>query len=431
MADRILRGRVLDFHAEPEGPDDTGAYLYEEDGAVWVRDGRIAGVGSFDAVAVRAGEAEVIDHRPHLILPGFIDPHIHFPQLQVIASWGAQLLEWLNDYVFPAEAEFADPDHARAMAGVFLDLLLSHGTTSAAAFCSVHAASVEALFGAAEARGMCMIAGKVMMDRNAPDALRDTARRGYDQSRALITKWHGRGRLRYAVTPRFALTSSPVQLNAAGALVAEFPDCHMQTHMSENPDEIAAVAGMYPHARDYLDVYESHGLIGPKALLGHCIHLTDREVARIVETGARPVFCPTSNLFLGSGLFDRCRLRGAVTGIATDVGAGTSFSMLQTLGDAYKIGQLQGQALHPLTAFHWATRGNAVALGLEDRIGTMAEGSDADLVVLDPRATPEMALRHGRVESLSDELFMLMVMGDGRSVAGTYVAGASVARAQG
>ncbi|MFV0302067.1 MAG: guanine deaminase, partial [Paracoccus sp. (in: a-proteobacteria)] len=366
-----------------------------------------------------------VDHRPNLILPGFIDPHIHFPQVQVIASWGAQLLDWLNTYTFPEESRFADPAHAQVMAGRFLDLLTAHGTTSAVAFCSVHPESAEALFSASEARNMALSAGKVMMDRNALPAVQDTPQQGYDDSKRLLEKWHGRGRQRYAITPRFAITSSPEQMHAAGTLAAEHPDCHVQTHMSENLDEIALTKRLYPTARDYLDVYEKYGLLSENLLLGHCIHLEPREIARMAETGSRAVFCPTSNLFLGSGLFDEAGLRaaGVTCGIATDVGGGSSYSMLQTLNEGYKILQLRGQKLTPLSAFHWATRGNAVALGMADQIGTLAKGSEADLVVLDARATPAMALRMERAATLSEELFILQIMGDDRAVAQTYVAG--------
>ena len=418
---QLIRGRILGFHADPAETEDNHRLI--EDGAILVEDGRIAAVCEWRDL--RAPGLAERDHRPHLILPGFIDPHIHFPQVQVIASWGAQLLDWLNGYTFPAEAEYADPDHAARMAGAFLDLLIAHGTTSALAFCSVHRASAEALFTAAEARGMALAAGKVMMDRNAAPAVQDSPQSGYDDSKALISRWNGRGRLRYAITPRFAITSSPEQMAMAGALAREHPDCLIQTHMSENRDEIAFTRELYPQARDYLDVYETYGFLGPRLMLGHCIHLEPREIARMAETGSRAIFCPTSNLFLGSGLFDAAGLRaaGVVSGIATDVGGGTSYSLLATLAEGYKILQLQGQKLHPLAAFHWATRGNAIALGMEAEIGTLAPGSAADLVVLDARATPAMALRMEKAGSLAEELFILQIMGDDRAVAETYVAG--------
>ena len=421
----LLRGRILTFNAEPQGPHDSDAYTYIEDGALLIADGMIIASGSYDHVSPQARQAREVDHRPHLLMAGFIDTHIHFPQVQVIASWGSQLLDWLNTYTFPEETRFVDPTHSADMAGHFYEQLIAHGTTSAVAFCSVHKASADAFFNAAEQRNMRMIGGKVMMDRNAPDGLRDTPQSGYDDSKALIEQWHGKGRASYAITPRFAITSTPEQLEMAGALVAENPDCYVQTHLSENHDEIAYTAELFPQARDYLDVYQLHGLLHDKTLLGHSIHLKPREVDALVETGAHPVFCPTSNLFLGSGLFDDAglRARGVGNAIATDVGAGTSYSMLQTLNEAYKILQLQKQALHPLRAFHWITRGNAVALGLEDKIGTLDVGTEADIVVLDSKATSAMALRSDRAENLFHELFILQIMGDDRAISQTYVAG--------
>jgi guanine deaminase len=425
MPEKVLRGRVLRFLREPEGITDTGAFAYDEDGAILVRDGRVAAVGPASEVLGQAPGAEVVDHRPHLIMPGFIDTHIHMPQAQVIGSWGAQLLDWLNTYTFPAESRFADPAHAERIAGAFLDLLLDHGTTTAVAYCSSHPASVDAYFAAADARGLRMLGGKVMMDRNCPEGVRDTAQSSYDETKALIARWHGRGRGLYAITPRFAITSTPAQMEMAQALVAEHPDLHLQTHLSENRDEIDFTLSLYPEARDYLDVYERYGLLGPKSLFGHAIHLSDRETAAMAESGSIAVFCPTSNLFLGSGLYDKIGLRekGVRRAVATDVGGGTSYSMLRTLDEGYKVLALRGQKLDPLTAFWWITRGNAEALGLADTIGTLAPGSEADMVVLDSRATPAMALRAETIETLAEELFLLETLGDDRAVAATYVAG--------
>lgn len=425
MTDTLLRGRVLTFHHEPAGPEDKAAYSYIENGAVLMRDGLIVATGDHDEVSILAGDAILIDHRPFLLMAGFIDMHIHFPQVQIVASWGSQLLDWLNGYTFPAEAEYANAQHARAMAGQFCNLLADHGTTTAVAFCSVHASSAEALFSEADDRNMRMIAGKTMMDRNAPEAVLDTPQSGYDDSKSLIERWHGTGRASYAITPRFAITSTTAQLEMTGALVTEYPDCYVQTHLSENHDEIAFTATLYPDARDYLDVYEGYGLLGQRTLLGHAIYLKDRELGAIAETGAHPVFCPTSNLFLGSGLFDDAglRSRGIQNGIATDIGAGTSYSMLQTLNEGYKVLQLQDQKLHTLRAFHWITRGNAEVLGMTDKIGTLDAGTEADVVVINPRATAAMDVRMDRVESLSDELFVVQMMGDDRVIAQTYVAG--------
>ncbi|MCP4048694.1 MAG: guanine deaminase, partial [Gammaproteobacteria bacterium] len=357
--------------------------------------------------------------------PGFIDAHIHFPQAQVIASWGAQLLDWLNTYTFPEETKFSDPQHAARIASSFMDELLRHGTTTAAAYCSVHSPSVDAYFGEANARNMRMIGGKVMMDRNAPQGVLDTPQSSYDDSKSLIEKWHGHARSSYAITPRFAITSTAGQLEMAQALVREHPDCYMQTHLSENHAEIETTAELYPNARDYLDIYQTYDLLGPRSLFGHCIHLKPRERAAMAETGSVAVFCPTSNLFLGSGLYDEAGLKaeGIITAIATDVGGGTNYSMLRTLDEGYKVLQLQRQQMNPLKSFYWITLGNARALSLEDKIGTLAAGSEADIVVLDASATPAMALRMQNVESLSEELFILQTLGDDRSIAQTYVAG--------
>jgi guanine deaminase len=425
MTRTLLRGRLLSFHRAPESGEDTGAYTYLEDGGLLIGGGLILEMGPFPEVSSRARDVPVTDHRPHLMMAGFIDTHIHFPQVQVIASWGAQLLDWLNTYTFPEETRFASEAHGAAMARAFFDQMIAHGTTTAVAFCSVHKASVQAYFAEATRRNMRMLGGKVLMDRNAPEALRDTAQSGYDDSTALIAEWHGRGRNGYVISPRFAITSTPEQMEMTQALARENPECHIQTHLSENRDEIAYTAQLYPRARDYLDVYDSYGLLGPKALLGHAIHLSEREIAALAETGAHPVFCPTSNLFLGSGLFDdaRLRARGIESGIATDVGGGTSYSMLRTLDEGYKVLQLRGQSLHPLRAFDWITRGNACVLGLEDRIGTLEAGTEADVVVLDARATPAMALRMARASSLAEELFVLQIMGDDRAIDEVYIAG--------
>jgi guanine deaminase len=431
MTRRLLRGRLLTFDREPQGADDTAAFTFVEDGALILEGGLIAAMGEHRDLAPLAGDADVTDHRPHLILPGFIDPHIHFPQMQVIASWGAQLLDWLTGYTFPEEMRFADPAHAARIARAFFDILIAHGTTTPVAYGTVHPASAEAYFAEAAGRNIRALGGKSMMDRNAPAGLCDTAQSSFDDSQALIARWHGRGRAGYAITVRFAITSTPAQLEAAGALAAAHPDCPIQTHLAENHDEIASVRRLFPGARDYTDVYESHGLLRANTLLGHCLHLQPREIEAIAAAGAHPVFCPTSNMFLGSGLFDDAGLRahGIRNAIATDVGGGTSCSMLATLREAYKVLALQGQRLHPLRAFDWITRGNAEALGMVDRIGTLAPGSEADLVVLDARATPEMALRMERAQTLPEELFVLQVMGDDRAVVETWIAGRPCKRA--
>jgi guanine deaminase len=419
----VLRGRVLTFIEEPQSLDDSASYRYIEDGAVVIRDGKIIMIGPFRPEA--AAHHKVVDHRPNLIMAGFIDPHIHFPQMQVIGSYAANLLEWLNTYTFVEEQKFAEPGHARRIASRFFDELIRHGTTTAAAYCSVHPQSVDAFFAEAAQRDMLMLGGKVMMDRNAPAAVCDTPQSSYDDSKRLLEAWHGKGRARYVISPRFAITSSPEQLEMAEALAREFPDVHIQTHVDENLAEIELARELYPNLKDYLGIYERYHLLGPKTLLGHCIHLTHRECEVLAETRSVAVWCPTSNLFIGSGLFDHDRLAGygARIAIATDVGGGTSYSMLRTLDEGYKVMQARGQRLNPLRSFYMVTLGNARALSLEDRIGSLAPGRDADLVVLDARATPQMALRMETVDSLANELFLLQTCGDDRAIAETYVMG--------
>ena len=431
MSQKLLRGRILTFHAEPQTPQDDSAHRYIEDGALLIENGVIAACGDYADVRKAAAEdVELIDHRPHLLMPGFIDTHLHFPQVQVIASWGAQLLDWLENYTFPAEARYADPDHAARMSGHFFDELIANGTTTTVAYCSSHKSSADAYFTEAARRNMRVIGGKVMMDRNAPDAVCDTAQSGYDDTKALIAEWDKKGRAHYAISPRFAITSTPDQMEVCTALVKEHPNCYIQTHLDENRAEIELTEQLYPDAPDYLGVYEHYGLLSENMLLGHSIHLKPREIDVMVETGSRPVFCPTSNLFLGSGLFDYegLRTRGITCAVATDIGGGTSYSMLQTMNEGYKVLALNGQKLHPYRAFYWITLGNAKALQSEDKIGTLDVGSEADIVVLDASATPAMALRMETCETLAEELFILQIMADDRSIAETYVAGVAQKR---
>ncbi|MCV9909895.1 guanine deaminase [Brucella sp. HL-2] len=426
MSKLLIRGRVLTFRDEPQSLDDSQSYRYIEDGAVLVENGRIARLGDYAEISAEAGsDVKVADHRPHLILPGFIDTHIHYPQTQVVASYAANLLEWLNTYTFVAEQKFADEQHAEFIAERFLDELIRHGTTTAVAYCSVHPQSVDAYFRASQHRNMRMLGGKVMMDRNAPPALCDTAQSGYDESKQLIARWHGKDRLDYVITPRFAITSTPEQLELSGALAHEHPECFIQTHLSENHDEIAFTKTLYPDSPDYLGIYEHYGLLGSKTLLGHSIHLEEREVQVMAEAGAIAVFCPTSNLFLGSGLFDRDRLKasGVRMAVATDVGGGTSFSMLRTMDEGYKILQLREQRLNPFQSFYMMTLGNARALSMEDKIGTLDEGTEADIVVLDSAATSPMRLRMAAGATLEQELFLLQTVGDDRAIVETYIAG--------
>ncbi|HHL20594.1 MAG TPA: guanine deaminase, partial [Aliiroseovarius sp.] len=350
------------------------------------------------------------------------------PQTAIIASWGKRLIDWLESYTFPEEARFSDPAHARAVARRFFDLTLSHGTTTTVSFCTIHPESVHAYFAEARARGLRALAGKTCMDRNAPEDLRDTAQAAYDDSKALLEEWHGAGRLSYVITPRFAPTSTPEQLEALGALWAEHPDCLMQTHLSEQVEEIEWVARLFPEARDYLDVYERFGLAGPGALMGHAIHLTARERAAIAERDISLVHCPTSNTFIGSGLFDMAGLAGAGlrVGLATDIGGGSSFSMLRTMAAAYEVAQLRGRALHPGELWWLATAGSARALHLGGKVGNLAPGMEADLAVIDLASTPVIAQRAGRATDFWEALFPTIMMGDDRAVRDVWVAGEKV-----
>ncbi|MCR9138362.1 MAG: guanine deaminase [Alphaproteobacteria bacterium] len=428
MTQRLLRGRLLSFLDAPQSIDDVTAYRFEEDGAVLIENGVIKASGPYADVFAQAKDDVVVnDHRPHLLSAGFIDTHIHYTQAQIIGSYAAALLEWLNTYTFVEEQRFGDPDHAARISSAFFDELIRHGTTTAAAYCSVHKASADAFFAESHRRNMRMIAGKVMMDRNAPEALRDTPQSGYDDTKAVIAEWHGKGRQHVAITPRFAITSSPEQMEMAQSLVREYPDLHMQTHLSENHAEIAFTKELFPWCNDYTAVYEHYGLLGPKSLFGHSIHLSEREADAMAASGSVAVFCPTSNLFLGSGLFDLKTLderdNPVRIAIATDIGGGTNYSMLRTVDEGYKVLQLQGQRMTPLESFYRITLGNARALSLDAHIGSLQPGRDADIVVLDARATPAMALRMETVGKLTEELFLLQTLGDDRVIAETYVAG--------
>jgi guanine deaminase len=423
-----LRGTLIYCRDDPFLTDADKAFVHESDGLVICRDRIIEAVGPFASLQFELPpNAELADYSGCLIAPGFVDTHIHYVQTGIIGAQGHQLLEWLNDYSYVAEQSFADAAVARDTARVFCDELLRNGTTTALVFCSVHAGSVDALFAEAERRNLQVIAGKVLMDRNAPPALTDTARSGYDQSKALIRKWHGRGRCLYAITPRFAVTSTPEQLELAGSLWREHPDVFVQTHIAENREEIEWVKRLFPERRDYLDVYAHYGLTGRRAVLAHGVHLEESDFERCHASATALAHCPTSNLFLGSGLFPMrtaCDPRRPVTvGLGTDIGGGTSFSLLATMSEAYKVAQLQRRPISAIEAFFLATLGGARALALDDRIGTLAPGRDADMVVLDPNATPLLSFRTGRSRSIAETLAVLATIGDDRAVRATYAAG--------
>jgi guanine deaminase len=426
---QAYRAGLLHFHADPAFTPE--AHHWHEDGLLVVADGKVQAAGDYAALhASLPPDAIVHDYRGKLIMPGFIDTHIHYPQTDMIASPAPGLLPWLESYTFPTERRFEDPAHAAATAEFFLDELLRCGTTTALVYCTVHPQSVDAFFEASEKRGLRMAAGKVLMDRHCPDFLQDCVETGGRDTEALIQRWHKRGRALYAITPRFAPTSTEAQLALAGELARAYPDTYIQTHVAENQDEVRWVMELYPQSRSYLDVYDKYGLLRPRAVYGHCIWLDEHDRRRMAETRAAAAVCPTSNLFLGSGLFDfeRADQAGMLMSLATDVGAGTSFSMLQTMNEAYKVARLKGSYLPALRMFYLATLGAARSMQLEGTVGSFAVGAEADFVVLDPQATPLLARRTGRTESLEELLFALALLGDDRTVAATYSAGREVHR---
>ena len=423
----ILQGQTLAFRADPFEVGHEAAVDFNSDGAVAMAGGKILEVGPSREVIARHPGAHVERYGRDLIMAGFVDCHAHYPQIDIIASYGEQLLEWLEKYTFPAEASFSDGAHATAAAHRYLDECQRNGITTASVYCTVHAGSVDALFEAARARGFAMAGGKVMMDRNSPADLSDTAQQGYDESKALISRWHGKDRITYVVSPRFAVTSTKEQLEAAGALWKEHPDTLMQTHISENVHEIEQAKALHPYAEDYLDIYDKHGLLGPGANFGHCIHLSPREVQRLWESGSGISHCPTSNLFIGSGLFDMRGLRDCNqpirVGLATDVGGGSSFSMFHTMKASYEICQLQNYNLHPAKAFYLATLGSAQVMRLDRILGNLRAGFDADVIVLDLASQPLIATRLAQVDDIFGALFLQMILADDRAVRATYVAG--------
>ncbi|HBE9177806.1 guanine deaminase [Serratia fonticola] len=424
---KAVRGSFLDITRTVQHPEEIEGHLrFIKDGLLIIRDGRVEWFGNWEEGHHQIPDSiRVRDYSGKMIVPGFVDTHIHYPQCEMVGAYGEQLLDWLNKHTFPAEKRYNDLEYAREMSAFFIKQLLRNGTTTALVFGTVHPESVEALFESARHINMRMIAGKVMMDRNAPDYLLDTAESSYSQTKALIERWHNNGRLLYAITPRFAPTSSPEQLEMVQRLRQEYPDVYLHTHLSENKDEVAWVKALYPEHKNYLDVYHHYGMTGRKSVFAHCVHLEDAEWDCLYQTQSSIAFCPTSNLYLGSGLFNlpnawRKKVR---VGMGTDIGAGTTFNMLQTLNEAYKIMQLQGYRLSAYEAFYLATLGGADALGLADTIGNFNLGKEADFVVLEPTATPLQQLRYDNSKTLMDKLFVMMTLGDDRSIYRTYVDG--------
>ncbi|MGA7937509.1 MAG: guanine deaminase [Kovacikia sp.] len=430
---QAIRGAFLDFVDDPFYVAESESIRYFPDGLLVVENGKVKAFGAYDTLQQQYPDLEPVVYSDNLIiLPGLIDLHVHYSQLEIIAAYGAQLLEWLNKYVFPTEAKFKDAAYARTIASRFLDELLRNGTTTALVLTTIFPASVDVLFEEAQRRNMRLIAGQVLMSRNAPDFLLNDAKTAYRQMREQIQRWHKKERLLYAITPRFAITSTDEELHLAGELKAEFPDVYVHTHLSENLQEVQYTAELFPNSQDYLNVYEQFGLVGDRSVFAHCVQLDDSAFERLSAAGAAIAFCPTSNLFLGSGLFRLGQAKSTdhpvKVGLATDVGAGTSLSLLQTMSDAYKAVQLQGQSLGAFKGFYLATLGAATALSLEDRLGNFEVGKEADFVVLNLEATPLMALRNSTLEAkslddLAEKVFGMMILGDDRAVQATYVAG--------
>lgn len=424
MTRHAFRGTIFHLIGDPDQGADAAVIF--DDGGLLVEDGHIAAVGPYIDVQPMLKGAPVRRVTDGIIVPGFIDCHVHYPQVDMMASPGKQLLHWLSAYAFPAESRFYHEDVAAGTARFFLDQLLAHGTTSALVFATAHKVSAEALFAEAFKRNMRLVTGKVLMDVNAPAGISDTAETGYMESRHLIRDWHGKGRLGYAVTPRFALTSSERQLELAGRLLAEHPGVTLHTHLSENHDELEAVRKLYPDCGDYFGVYEKFGLATPHSVFAHCLHLSEAEWSRMAKSGSGIAFCPTSNLFLGSGLFNltAAEKAGVRVGLGTDVGAGTSLSQLATMNEAYKVCQLQTRRLSAFKLFYLATLGAARTLRLDSKIGSFAPGKEADFLILDAAAQPMLKRRWEHATSIEEKLFALAILGDDRAVAETYVAGA-------
>ncbi len=427
---QAFRGSILHFVGSPDDLGD-GAHQYFEDGLLVLKGGKVLQVGDAPTLLSKLpADLPVTDYQGRLIMPGFVDTHLHFAQTDIIASHGEQVLEWLERYTFPEERRFADEAHAAEVAEFTVKEMLRNGTTSSMVFATVHKSSVDAIMRVGESHGLCMIAGKVMMDRNCPESLCDSAESSYADSKALIEKWHGagQGRLRYAVTPRFAPTSSERQLELAGQLLDEHPGVYLQTHLAENKSECRWVQELFPWSKTYLDVYDRFGLLRPKAVYAHCIHLDERDRQRMADKGAAMAFCPTSNLFLGSGLFDAglTARSGVRLGIGTDVGGGTSFSILRTLHEAYKVIHLSGQSMNAFQGLYHATLGGARSLYLDDEIGNFSAGKYGDFVVLDLAATPLIERRIEKAQTLAERLFVLMMMGDEHMIEATHVLGRKV-----
>jgi len=427
----ILRGSTLTFYNDPFVVGDEKSYTFIDDALLFLQNGKITKIGTYDDLKNDIpSDAEITDYSGKLITPGFIDTHVHYPQTPMIGAYGQHLLEWLENYTFPTEAKFKDKKFAKSVAEMFLKQTIKAGTTTSMVYGTVFKDSVDAFFEVSEKLGTRMLCGKVLMDRNAPEEILDTPESGYKESKELIEKWHNNGRQLYVVTPRFAPTSTREQLELAGKLFNEYPDVFMQTHLCENEGEIAWVKELFPERKSYLDVYDHYGLVGKRSVFGHCVHFEDEDFETMSKKKASISHCPTSNLFLGSGLFDLKKAKTGkhpvYVGLGTDLGAGTSFSQLQTLNEAYKIAEMRDSSITAIKGYYLATRGGAESLGLEDKIGSLKEGMEADITVWDLSSTEIIDYRIKFAKNMEEKLFIQMVLADDRSVCATYVNGEKV-----
>ena len=426
-----IRGAALSYSKDPFHHPIEECFVYDSDALLVMEAGIITSFGPAADILKTLPEDVVVTHYQNcLIMPGFIDCHVHYPQTEIIGVYGKHLLDWLHKYTFVAEQNFTDSEHARSTAKVFLRESIRCGTTTSSVFCTVDPTSVDAFFEESAKLNMRNIAGKVLMDRNAPQQLLETPQEGYEQTQDLIDRWHLKGRSLYSVTPRFAPTSSAEQMELTGAVWRENPGTYLQSHVSENSSEVAWAKELFPEQKGYVDVYAHYGHLGERSILGHGVHLSEDEFQVLHDTGTAIAHCPTSNLFLGSGLFDIEKAmdpkRPVRVGLATDLGAGTNFSQLVTMSEAYKVAQLNSYALSAHHAYYLATRGAAHALYLDDKIGSIAVGMEADLTVLDLKATPVLGYRMKHTNNLEEALFVLMTLGDDRTSCATYVAGERV-----
>ena len=425
---KIIKGRILQFVGNPfEVPIEKSVKVYEG-GSLLIKGKFIAEIDYYSVLKKKYPDAYVYDYKDKLITAGFIDCHMHYPQTGIIASYGERLLDWLNKYTFPEELRFKNYDYAQNVASLTLDLCIKNGTTTASSFCTTSIESVNAFFNEAKKRKMLVVGGRTCMDRNAREDLLDTPKSSYDESEKLIKQWHDKDRIVYAISPRFAPTSSPEQLEALGHLWSKYPDCLMQTHLAEQPEEIKWVKQLYPDSTDYLNVYEKFGLVGKKSLFGHSIYLSEREIDCLRETGSSLAHCPTSNMFIGSGIFQLLKLasNNINIGLATDTGGGSSFSMIKTMSAAYEIAQLNGQSIHPAQLFWLATLGSSLSLNLDDKIGNLDVGKYADLVVINLSSTDVINQRRIRADNIWEELFPTIIMGDDRAIEETWISGSPV-----